>query len=135
MSFIEDLHDVVDPWITCHAYQGWALWIGGRPAAARQMNDRALALSQELQHPFTRALALSFDSWLCQWRGDVDAHRRSARSLSLRVAVTLAEFWLERGRGGEASALLDVELAQLNGVEAGEDAGVRQARALLASAA
>jgi class 3 adenylate cyclase/predicted ATPase len=266
MSFIEDLHDVVDPWITCHAYESWALWIGGRPAEARAMSDRALALTRELQHPFTHALALSFDAWLCQWLGDVDAvrerardalavareqgfefwvgwdeimlgwaqavsgdgeaglatmrrgledwravgselgttyflalmadaqatagrlddafasldaadevagrtgegwwapevHRlrgellwrrgapdddvesrlraalglarlRSARSLSLRVAVTLAEFWFARGRGAEASALLDAELrAHADG---GEDAGVRQARALLASAA
>src|SRR5687768_9647012 len=38
------------------------------------------------------------------------ARRRSARALSLRAAVTLAEVWLEQGRYGEARSLLDGEL-------------------------
>jgi predicted ATPase len=87
----------VDPWITCHAYQAWALWLTGRPAEARQLGDRALVLSQELQHPFTRALALSFDAWLCQWQGDVDAVRERARD-ALAVAKEQGfEFWIGWG--------------------------------------
>jgi class 3 adenylate cyclase/tetratricopeptide (TPR) repeat protein len=93
-SFIDELHDVVDPWITCHAYQAWALWMTGRPSQAREMSDRALTLSKELQHPFTRALALSFDSWLCQWQGDVDAVRERARD-ALAVAKEQGfAFWI-----------------------------------------
>ena len=94
MSFIDELHDVVDPWITCHAYQAWALWLSGRPAAARMMIDRALALSQELQHPFTRALTLSFDAWLCQWVGDVDGVRERARDALAIAREQGFEFWI-----------------------------------------
>jgi class 3 adenylate cyclase/predicted ATPase len=94
MSFIDELHDVVDPWITCHAYQAWALWLSGRPAAARMMSDRALTLSQELQHPFTRALTLSFDAWLCQWVGDVDGVRERARDALAVAREQGFEFWV-----------------------------------------
>jgi class 3 adenylate cyclase/predicted ATPase len=94
MSFIEDLHDVVDPWITCHAYQGWALWLVGKTAQARQLSDRALALSTEIQHPFTRALALSFDAWLCQWEGDADAVRERANDALAVSREQGFEFWI-----------------------------------------
>ncbi len=93
-SFLDELHDVVDPWITCHAYQAWSMWLAGLPAEARRLADRALALSQELQHPFTRALALNFDSWLRQWMGDVEAVReRAADGLAIAKEQGF-EFWV-----------------------------------------
>jgi class 3 adenylate cyclase/tetratricopeptide (TPR) repeat protein len=97
MSFIEDLHDVVDPWITCHAYQAWALWLAGRTAEARELSDRALALSKELQHPFTRTLTLSFDAWLFQWEGDVDAVRERAQDALAIAREQGFEFWIGWG--------------------------------------
>ena len=93
-SFLDELHDVVDPWITCHAYQAWSLWLTGRPTEARQLADRALALSQELQHPFTRALALSFDSWLWQWQGNPDLVLRSAGDAFAIATEQGFEFWI-----------------------------------------
>ena len=51
-------------------------------------------LSQELQHPFTRALALSFDSWLCQWMGDVETVReRAADALAIATEQGF-QFWI-----------------------------------------
>jgi class 3 adenylate cyclase/tetratricopeptide (TPR) repeat protein len=83
-SFIDELLDVTDPWIACHAYQAWALWLRGRPGEARAMSDRAMELASELGHPFTRVLTLCFDTWLCQFEGDVDATRvRAADALAL----------------------------------------------------
>jgi class 3 adenylate cyclase/predicted ATPase len=93
-SFIDELHDVVDPWITCHEYQAWSMWLAGRPAEARAISNRALALSEELQHPFTRALALSFDSWLFQWQGDVDAVRERARDALAIANEQGFAFWV-----------------------------------------
>ncbi|MFZ0040153.1 MAG: AAA family ATPase [Solirubrobacteraceae bacterium] len=93
-SFIDELHDVVDPWITCHCYEGWSLWLAGRPAEARRLGDRALTLSQELQHPFTRALALSFDSWLCQWMGDLEGVRERARDALAIANEQGFKFWI-----------------------------------------
>ena len=93
-SFLDELHDVVDPWITCHAYQAWSMWLAGLPAEARRLSDRALVLSKELQHPFTRALALSFDSWLCQWMGDIEGVReRAADALAIATEQGF-EFWV-----------------------------------------
>ena len=97
MSFIEELHDVVDPWITCHAYQAWALWLAGRTEEARAMSDRALALSEELQHPFTRTLALSFDAWLYQWEGDVAAVRERAKDALAIAREQGFGFWIGWG--------------------------------------
>jgi class 3 adenylate cyclase/tetratricopeptide (TPR) repeat protein len=94
MSFIEELHDVVDPWITCHAYQAWALWLAGRAGEARVMSDRALALGTALGHPFTRTLTLSFDAWLCQWEGDVAAVRERAQDALALAREQGFEFWI-----------------------------------------
>jgi class 3 adenylate cyclase/tetratricopeptide (TPR) repeat protein len=93
-SFLDELHDVVDPWITCHAYQAWTLWLTGRPMDARRLSDRALALSRELQHPFTQALALSFDAWLRQWQGDANGvHERAADALAIANEQGF-QFWI-----------------------------------------
>jgi class 3 adenylate cyclase/predicted ATPase len=93
-SFLDELHDVVDPWITCHAYEAWSLWLTGRIAEARELSGRAQALSLELQHPFTRALTLSFDSWLCQWEGDVRAVAERARDALAISKEQGFEFWI-----------------------------------------
>ena len=77
-SFLDELHDVTDPWITCHAYQSWSMWLTGRPAEAKRLCQRTLDLSAELQHPFTRALAFSFGSWLYQWQGDAELVHKHA---------------------------------------------------------
>jgi class 3 adenylate cyclase/tetratricopeptide (TPR) repeat protein len=93
-SFIEELLDVTDPWIACHAYQSWALWLQGRPDEARAMSDRAMRLAGDLGHPFTRVLTLSFDAWLCQWEGDAEATEwRAADALALATEQGFA-FWI-----------------------------------------
>jgi class 3 adenylate cyclase/predicted ATPase len=93
-TFIDELLDVLDPWIACHAYQAWALWLQGQSDAARRMSDRAMDLAGELGHPFTRALTLSFDAWLCQFEGDVDAtERRAADALALASEQGFG-FWI-----------------------------------------
>jgi predicted ATPase len=51
-------------------------------------------LAGELGHPFTRALTLSFDAWLCQFEGDVDAtERRAADALALASEQGFG-FWI-----------------------------------------
>jgi class 3 adenylate cyclase/predicted ATPase/RNA polymerase subunit RPABC4/transcription elongation factor Spt4 len=92
--FIDELLDVTDPWITCHAYQAWALWLRGRSEEARRMSDRAMELAGELGHPFTRVLTLAFDAWLCQFEGDVEATRwRAADALALASEQGFG-FWI-----------------------------------------
>ncbi|HEX6763529.1 MAG TPA: adenylate/guanylate cyclase domain-containing protein [Gaiellaceae bacterium] len=93
-SFLDELHDVIDPWITCHAYQAWSCWLAGLPADARRLSDRALELSDELRHPFTRALAFSFDSWLRHWMGDVEGVRVQAGHALAIAKEQGFEFWI-----------------------------------------
>jgi class 3 adenylate cyclase/predicted ATPase len=111
-SFLEELLDVADPWIACHAYRAWALWLAGRPEDARRMSDRALELGGELGHPFTRVLTLCFDAWLWQFEGDVEAtRRRAADGLALAREQGFG-FWIgwaeimegwARAAGGDAA--------------------------------
>ena len=64
-ELIDELLDVTDPWIACHAYQAWAL-VEGRPEGGRRrMIDRAMVSAGDFGHPFTRALtALGLRAWL-----------------------------------------------------------------------
>jgi class 3 adenylate cyclase/tetratricopeptide (TPR) repeat protein len=72
-AYLGDLNDVVDPVITCRSYAAWTQWLLGEPKQARATSDRALLDARHLGHPFSLGLALSFDSWLTQFEGDVDA--------------------------------------------------------------
>ncbi len=48
-----------DPGVTSRAWEAWALWFLGYPEQALKRSREALALAQELDHPFTLAFALS----------------------------------------------------------------------------
>lgn len=72
-AYLGSLTDVVDPIITCRAYAAWSNWIVGNGKEARRLSDEAITAARRLAHPFTICLALSFDTWLCQFEGDVDA--------------------------------------------------------------
>ncbi len=93
-SFLDELHDVTDPWITCHAYQSWSMWLTGRPAEAKRLCQRTLDLSAELQHPFTRALAFSFGSWLYQWQGDAELVHQYATDAHAVAKEQGFAFWI-----------------------------------------
>jgi predicted ATPase len=83
------LYDVADVWITCHAYAAWTLWLLGYPDQARQISDTAITMAQDLNHPFSYALALSFDAWLHQFCGVIPRTQERA--------VTAIAFSTEQG--------------------------------------
>jgi predicted ATPase len=72
------LNDVADAAVASQAYASWTLWLQDRTEEANAMSDAAIAHARALGHPFTLALALSFDSWLRQFQGDVAAVRARA---------------------------------------------------------
>jgi class 3 adenylate cyclase/tetratricopeptide (TPR) repeat protein len=100
-TYLGDLNDVVDPVITCRSYAAWTRWLLGEPKQAREASDRALLDARRLGHPFSLGLALSFDSWLTQFDGDVDATTTRAAEALEHATAHEFPFWV-----GWASVLL-----------------------------
>ena len=46
-----------DPGVSCLSWSAWALWFLGYPDQALKRSQEALALAQELDHPFTLGFA------------------------------------------------------------------------------
>jgi class 3 adenylate cyclase/predicted ATPase len=88
------LNDVADAGITSRAYAAWTLWLQGHTADANAMSDSAVDMARSLGHPFTLALALSFDSWLRQFQGDVAAVRTRADEVGRFAAEQGFAFWI-----------------------------------------
>jgi class 3 adenylate cyclase len=107
-------YEVVDSHVTAHSYLGWATWMLGDPVRGCRESDRAVDMAHQLGHGFTRALALSFASWLHQFRRDVPTTRhRVTQALSISAEKGLEMWlgwgtviqgwtWLEEGRPGLA---------------------------------
>jgi predicted ATPase len=49
---------VQSPGVACLTNMGWALWLLGYPDQAKQRRDAALALAEQLSHPFSMVFAL-----------------------------------------------------------------------------
>ena len=88
------LNDVADAGITSRAYAAWALWLQGRTSDANAMSGSAVDRARSLGHPFTLALALSFDSWLRQFQGDVAAVRTRADEVGRFAVEQGFAFWI-----------------------------------------
>lgn len=139
-----DCHVVHDPGVVCHSLAAWTLWTLGYPTQARQHSDTALALAQELAHPFSLAYALGCAGWLQQLCGDVDvAHQRAEATLTLsasqRFPLWLGQSLLLQGWARTARAPSEETLAQMqHGLETYEATGAGLGRpyflALLAEA-
>ncbi|HEX9736285.1 MAG TPA: AAA family ATPase [Thermoanaerobaculia bacterium] len=67
-----------NPAVAALAYAGWALWCLGYPEQAVELNRRALALADEMAHPFSQAFAHTLQAWLEQMRGDAAATAEAA---------------------------------------------------------
>jgi len=59
-----------DPGVACRSFDELVLWQLGYPERALATTSAALALAQDLAHPFSRVFALAFATWLEQLRGE-----------------------------------------------------------------
>jgi len=86
-----------DPGVSCLAYAAMTSWLLGYPHQALQRSQEALALAQELAHPYTLAFALG-------WAGIIHQFRREAQATYEQAEAVLAladehgfPGWLEHG--------------------------------------
>jgi len=113
-TLIRDIYDVVDPRVTCRSYRSWILWMQGFPDLARQESERAIALAERLEHPFSIALAWSFATWLAQFTGDTERVRDLAERATQHCTQHGFPFWIGWNgvMGGWATAALGGEALQ-----------------------
>jgi predicted ATPase/class 3 adenylate cyclase len=71
-----------DSGVACLSFIAWILWLRGYPDQAFQRIQEALALAQELSHPFSLAYALICAAWLHQ-------HRREGHLTQERAEATI----------------------------------------------
>lgn len=103
--FLRDIYDVVDPRVTCRSYRAWIYWMLGRCVQARAEALEAMALADRLGHPFSRALALSFATWLEQFRGDAVRVTELAKAAIALSRDHGFHFWVGWGQVLEGWAL------------------------------
>jgi DNA-binding winged helix-turn-helix (wHTH) protein/predicted ATPase len=66
-------HHSIDLGVHARCYAALSLWLLGAPAQALAQMHEARTLAQELAHPYSLAFALSFVTFLYQWRRDISA--------------------------------------------------------------
>jgi class 3 adenylate cyclase/predicted ATPase len=72
-----------DPWVTCHYYAAWSLWLLGYPEQALARVQEALALARALSHPYSLANSWCYAAYVAQFRRDVPAvHEEATVGLS-----------------------------------------------------
>lgn len=69
-----------DPGVACMSYCALALWVLGYPDQAKRISDKALALAEDLSHPFSSAYALSLACQVSQHRGEINDVLEIARA-------------------------------------------------------
>ncbi|VTR94565.1 adenylate guanylate cyclase : Adenylate/guanylate cyclase OS=Solibacter usitatus (strain Ellin6076) GN=Acid_1303 PE=4 SV=1: Pkinase: Guanylate_cyc: AAA_16 [Gemmata massiliana] len=90
------------------SYAGLSLWMLGRPESARQKANDALALAEQLRHPFTQTVTIWQTGLMLQLGGDsVAALAEAERSLAIAREQSFA-FWIAL-----ATSLKGAALAQL----------------------
>jgi len=107
-----------DPAVMSWSYCSWTHWKTGYPDRALKTVSQAIALSEELAHPFSMSVAYSFAAGLHLFRGELEpAGRHAERAIALCAEhgfpVWLAFCTVVRGsvlsRRGESSGLEEME--------------------------
>jgi predicted ATPase len=86
-----------DAGVACLSYAGWILGILGYADLARQHTSQALAVAQELSHPFSRAFALAIAALAEQQRREPQAAYAHAQAAVLVSTEEGFPHWLAEG--------------------------------------
>jgi predicted ATPase len=109
----------VDPGVNCLSYAPLVLWCLGYSDQASKRSQEALALAQELAHPFSSGWALVAATWFRQYRRDessVEEQAEAVIALSSQYGFPFWRAWgvflrgwslTELGKGDQGTALMD----------------------------
>jgi class 3 adenylate cyclase/predicted ATPase len=105
-----------DAGVVCHSLAAWALWYLGYPDQAQTRNDAAVALAQQIAHPFSLSYALGMAAGFHQCRGEWQTSQEHAAA-----AISLAQeqgfpYWMAVGSLFRGWALVHQGQAQ-DGIE------------------
>jgi predicted ATPase len=106
------------PEVMCLAHAALTLWCLGYPTQAVQRSQEALALAQELAHPYSQVVVQHFATWLHHRRRDVPAVQAQADALLSLATTQGLPLWVAFGTCWQGWALAvqgqsDIGLAQL----------------------
>src|SRR4029453_5571987 len=86
-----------DPGVACRSFAALPLWLLGYPEQAMEKLSEALALAQELSHPFSQAFTRFFPAWLAQFRQEGrEVHEQTEALLTLSREQGFLQ-WLAMG--------------------------------------
>jgi class 3 adenylate cyclase len=105
-----------DPGVCARYSHGLVSWLLGFPDRAAERVDEALALARELQHPFTFAAALTFASFVRQFRGEPTRVRELGRQTVAHSTEQGFRFFVPQGLILEGWALATEDHLQATGV-------------------
>lgn len=91
----------------CLGFTAWALGLLGYPEQALQRANEALALAQELAHPYTLAWAMNFATIVHHLRRDPLRTRVQAEALIALASEQGFPFWVAAGMCFRGSALME----------------------------
>ena len=106
------LHLGIDPRISTLTTSGFLLFLLGRPDSAVRRADRAIALAQELDHPYSLGYALYHSGFLHHWRREPGIVKDRATRVLEVVEVNDLPIWRALGTcllGAATSALGDAD--------------------------
>ena len=86
-----------DPDIICRCFAAKSIWMLGYPDQALQRIHEALTLAQELTHPFSLAIALTFVAVVHQYRREVQSAQERAEALIALSTEQGFPHWLAYG--------------------------------------
>ena len=99
-----------DPRVACLTTSAITLWLMGYPDQAVERANAALALADELDHPFTSAFARFHSGLIHLWRREPDI--ALDRALSLTEIADEHDFQIWTAAGGSLLGAAQVELGQ-----------------------
>jgi predicted ATPase len=86
-----------DPGELCLTHVAQALFFLGYPEQALQRAAEAIALAQQLSHPFSLGPALSVAAWIHWWRGEIPLVQQQAEAMITLSTEQGFPHWLAQG--------------------------------------